>query len=102
FDYLLLDRPIVFTDRDVNSYAAHRGVILEPLEFWRPGAVVHTMDLLIQELEKALDNQNYYGEERKRLMPLVHRYQDGQSTKRLFEMIETDWKSMQQNERGDR
>ncbi len=98
FDYLLLDRPIVFTDKDVNSYAARRGLILEPLEFWRPGAVVHTMDMLEREIVNAAGGRDYYQEKRKCLMPLVHRYQDGNSTKRLFEAIIEDAKSTQGDE----
>lgn len=87
FDYLLLDRPIVFTDKDVELYGARRGIILEPLAFWRPGAVVHTMELLERELISVLSGNDSYQEARKTLLPLVHRYQDSRSTKRLFQML---------------
>lgn len=90
FDYLLLDRPIVFTDKDVDVYVEQRGLILEPLDFWRPGAAVHTMDMLEKEIADALGGRDRYQEKRKCLTGLVHRYRDGCSTERLFEMIRKD------------
>lgn len=101
FDYLLLDRPIVFTDKDVDSYAAHRGLMLEPLEFWRPGAAVHTMDMLEQEVLNALNGKDAYGERRKCLLPLVHSYQDGDSTRRLLEAVIEDARNAQGGEKGN-
>ncbi len=99
FDYLLLDRPIVFTDRDVDLYGARRGIILEPLDFWRPGAVVHTMELLERELSNVFSGIDAYKEKRKCLLPLVHRYRDGQSTKRLFNMLKNNLDGMQGREK---
>lgn len=93
FDYLLLDRPIVFTDKDMDSYAAQRGVILEPLDFWRPGAVVRTIDEIESEIVNAVSGKDRYQEKRRCLLPLIHRYQDGDSTKRLIEAVIEDAKS---------
>lgn len=87
FDYLLLDRPIVFTDKDIDSYMRHRGLMLEPLEFWRPGPNVHTMEALKQEIRNALCIDRYK-ENRKCLLPVVHKYRDGKSTQRLFDFME--------------
>lgn len=93
FDYLLLNRPIVFTDKDIETYAARRGLMLEPLDFWRPGAAVHTMDMLEKEIADGLRGGDRYVEQRKVLSTLVHRHQDGRSTERLFEMIKRDLES---------
>lgn len=98
FDYLLLDRPIVFTDKDVDAYTARRGIILEPLSFWRPGAAVHTVDMLEREIVNAVSGKDSYQEKRRSLLPLVHHYQDGDSTKRLFEAIIEDAKNTQGKE----
>ena len=91
FDYLLLDRPILFTDKDIDDYAANRGIMLEPLELWRPGAVVHTMNDLMAEIEEALDGRDLYKAARARTRALVHHYVDGRSTQRLLDFISEDW-----------
>ena len=91
FDYLLLDRPILFTDKDIDDYAANRGIMLEPLELWRPGAVVHTMDDLMSEIKEALDGRDLYKAARARTRALVHHYVDGHSTQRLLDFITEDW-----------
>lgn len=90
FDYLLLNRPIVFTDNDSASYAENRGFMLEPLEFWRPGPVVHTFERFLGEIKKALDGQDEYEQARETLMPFVHQYRDAGSTQRLFDLMKTE------------
>ena len=45
FDYLLLDRPILFTDKDIDDYAANRGIMLEPLDLWRPEEISVTVGM---------------------------------------------------------
>lgn len=37
FDFLLLDRPIIFTPIDYEEYKHNRGFLLEPFDFWAPG-----------------------------------------------------------------
>lgn len=87
FDYLLLDRPIIFTDCDVDSYTENRGLMLEPLDFWRPGPVVNRMEDLLKTLEESLYGQDEYHLARERLMPFVHHYRDAGSTQRLFDLL---------------
>lgn len=87
FDYLLLDRPVIFTDSDVDSYAENRGLMLEPLDFWRPGPVVNRMEELLKALEASLNGQDGYQLARERLMPFVHHYRDAGSTQRLFDLL---------------
>ncbi len=87
FDYLLLDRPILFTDSDAESYEKNRGFIMEPVDFWRPGPVVRTFEQFMQELGKAVNGQDAYKEARRRLMPYVHYYQDAGSSQRLIDLM---------------
>lgn len=92
FDYLLLDRPILFTDQDIDDYAANRGIMLEPLELWRPGAVVHAMNDLLAAIEEVLAGRDLYKEARARTRSLVHHFVDGHSTQRLLDFIAEDWR----------
>ncbi len=87
FDYLLLDRMIIFTNKDEKSYAANRGFILEPLEFWRPGPVVNTMKSFYEELVNIANGEDNFKEARKNLMPFVHHHTDGYSAQRLFDFL---------------
>lgn len=90
FDYLLLNRPIIFTDKDMERYAENRGIMLSPVEFWRPGAVVHTFDGFLDAIERILDGNDEYRSARERLMPFIHQYTDGKSTQRLFEILKNE------------
>lgn len=87
FDYMLLDRPIIFTDQDVDSYEGGRGFIAEPADFWRPGPILHTFDCLLEELSRICAGQDDHKEVRRRLLPFVHQYQDGNSCQRLFDLM---------------
>lgn len=90
FDYLVLDRPIVFTNQDEESYARNRGFILEPLDFWRPGAVVGELSVFEEAVKRAIEGDDGYDKARAKLMPFVHKYVDGNSTQRLFDFMKSD------------
>lgn len=87
FDYLLLDRPVIFTNKDESAYLNNRGFMLEPLDFWRPGAKVNKMPDFYETIKKAVEGVDEYKEARKTLIPLVHKHVDGNSTQRLFDFM---------------
>lgn len=86
FDFLLLDRPIIFTPTDINEYC-DRGFTLEPYEFWAPGPKVFSLNKLIEELQLFNDDPNYYKTERKTVNELVNTYKDGKSSERVWNLI---------------
>lgn len=88
FDYLLLDRPIVFTPLDFEEYEKNRGFLLEPLDFWLPGPKCKNFNELKMEIEKSLTDGEYYKKERKIIRDIVHRYKDANSSKRVWKLIE--------------
>lgn len=90
FDFLLLNRMIIFTNRDEERYESNRGLILEPLEFWRPGPLVNSISALYEELGKVIEGRDDFVEERAKLMPFVHKYMDGNSTQRLFDFMRNE------------
>lgn len=87
FDYLLLDRPIIFTPVDYEEYKEKRGFLLEPYDFWTPGPKCLDQDTLQNEIIKSLSNPNYYKKEREIIKNIFHKYQDGNSTKRVMDLI---------------
>ena len=89
YDYLLLDRHIIFTPTDINLYQQDRGFLIESFESWTPGPKVISQGGLQIEIRKCLLDKNYYGDKRTWLRDLNHRYKDGNSSERLWKFIDT-------------
>lgn len=89
FDYLLLDRPIIFTPTDLNEYRSNRGLLLEPYDFWTPGYKCLNQEVLQEMIYLCLKDSTQYKEERKVIRDIVHKYQDGNSTDRVMDLIES-------------
>ena len=87
FDYLLLHRPIIFTNTDEKEYIKNRGFIFDNPDFWRPGPKVNTLDNLVLEIKKLLSSEMYYKYERETISSLVNTYTDNNSSKRIYEII---------------
>ncbi|MCO7125018.1 CDP-glycerol glycerophosphotransferase family protein [Sporolactobacillus shoreicorticis] len=88
FDYLLLNRPIIFTPVDLEDYRKSRGFVLEPYENWTPGPKVTQQEELQHEILKSTNDQSYYQEERIKIKNHVHFYQDNHSTERVWSFID--------------
>ncbi len=87
FDFLLLDRPIIFTPSDQAIYKETRGFLLEPFEFWAPGPKSIDQISLQQTIHAELDEPQTYKEQRQTIRNLVHHYQDDQSSARVADLI---------------
>ena len=79
FDYLLLDRPIIFTPLDLEEYEKDRGFLVEPYDFWAPGPKCYNLEQLTEEITKCLNDDNYYKKEREAICNIVHHYKDANS-----------------------
>lgn len=91
FDFLLLNRPIVFLGQDETEYEDNRGFLIEPLDFWRPGEKVYAFQQCMEVLEKLICfGEDRYQQQRKLVKELVHKHCDGHSSERLFASIEND------------
>ncbi len=83
FDYLLLDKKIIFVPTDRDIYESKRGFNLEPYDFWTPGEKVYTQS----ELEKVIISKDEYKSERKTICDIIHDYQEGESCRRVYDKI---------------
>ncbi len=88
FDYLLLDRPIIFTPLDLEEYEKNRGFLLEPYDFWAPGPKCYTYGQLTEEIIKCLNDVSYYKIERETICNIVHHYKDANSSERVWDLID--------------
>lgn len=87
FDFLLLDKPIIFTPSDISEYRNKRGFLLEPYNFWTPGEKCYKQESLMDEITNNLKNPNIYSEQRKTIRNFFHKYQDDKSTERVLKVI---------------
>ncbi len=85
-DYLLLDRPIVFSIADLDSYADGRGHYFAPLEEHLPGPLVTDLESLGTTLGQVLNDHETaarWAAVRARLRPVHHRWLDDGSAERV-------------------
>jgi CDP-glycerol glycerophosphotransferase (TagB/SpsB family) len=87
FDYLLLDRPIIFTPTDVDQYADTRGFLLEPYDFWAPGQNSFTQKDFLQAIELNMEQPDRHSSARECVSRIVHHYRDGKSSQRVSNVI---------------
>jgi CDP-glycerol glycerophosphotransferase len=84
FDFLLLDRPIVFHVPDLEQYRADRGFAILPFEYWTPGPKTFVPQSLIAEIGSSLDDPSYFGSERRDVDAIVNEYRDSGSCERVY------------------
>lgn len=87
FDFLLLDKPIIFLPTDLEEYSKSRGLLFEPYDFWAPGPKATNFKDFLEELEKCIKNPEYYGKERKLVNDIVNKYQDNKSCERVYNLV---------------
>jgi CDP-glycerol glycerophosphotransferase (TagB/SpsB family) len=91
FDYLLLDRPVLFFPYDLERYREdERGFYFEYEEV-TPGPKARTFDELVSRICELLDGYEReraaWRPERDRVAHLCHAFRDGQSARRLIDRL---------------
>ena len=86
-DFLLLNRPIIFTPVDLNDYAKTRNFLFTPYEHWTPGKKVLSQIQLMNEIRNILNGKDKYTHERKIQKDIWHYFQDNLSSKRVSKIL---------------
>lgn len=87
-DYLLLDKPMIFTLDDYKEYGDSRGGLYpENAKDYMSGYQVYTKDELEKALCEIMDGKDKYAEFRHRILPQYNKYIDGDSAKRVLDAI---------------
>ncbi len=87
YDYLLLNRPIVYLIPDYEEYTSERGFVFHNIDMFMPGEKAFNFNDMISALDEAFTNPQKYKKERE--LVLAHRfdYSDDQSARRCYEEI---------------
>lgn len=85
FDYLLLDKPIIFNFYDVERYKKERGFTFNPVESIVAGDVVKDSEGFIKALKNLEINKTHYKEKRAFVRDLIFAYQDTHCCERVYD-----------------
>lgn len=86
YDYLLLDRPIVFFAPDMEAFLSSRGLYHEyPDEM--PGPVVTTTDEYTRLVRGVLEGRDDWEQSRANMRDTYYSYQDGASAERVYNAV---------------
>jgi CDP-glycerol glycerophosphotransferase (TagB/SpsB family) len=90
FDFLLLDRPIVFFPYDLEQYLSQDRAMYFDYETMTPGPKCRTYDELERQIEKTFEDgyQDEYAEMRMKVRVNTHDHGDGLSHRRLWSSIQ--------------
>ena len=88
FDFLLLNRPIIFFDYDSEEYEANMQGFLYEYEVFTPGEHVGGQEELHQALKQTLTcHEDGFQEQRKKLCKKLYNYQDVNVSQRILEYL---------------
>lgn len=86
-DYLLLDKPIIYILDDYKKYKESRGIYPENALDYMVGYHIFEEKELYNALEDIIEEKDIYRTERNDILPLFHKYQDGNSSQRISEYL---------------
>ena len=86
YNYLLLNRPIAFTEDDIQAYGSNRGFAVDINKF-RPGMKLHSKDDICKFALNVLEGKDEFAEKRRKLASEVNIPCKEQYTKRLIDII---------------
>lgn len=87
FDFLLLDRPIGFTEDDLEDYLDKRGFVVDDPQDYKPGMRIKTLDDLYRFIDAVADGSDDYKIDRDRVNGWANDYRDGQFSLRVLESV---------------
>jgi CDP-glycerol glycerophosphotransferase (TagB/SpsB family) len=86
FDFLLVDKPIIFIPYDLKEYQSYRGFLFD-YDSNTPGDKIYTQEEFINSLNSSLNCPDKHSAERKQVLDLFHKYQTGNSSARILAKI---------------
>ena len=84
-DYLLCHKPMAFLLDDMQRYS--RGFVYDNVLEYMPGAHIFDTEGLYQFVDDIAEGSDKTAEFREKIMPLFHKYQDDNSSKRICDFL---------------
>ncbi len=86
FDYLLLNKPIIFTPFDMDDYLKDRDFYYDYKDV-TPGPIAKNWDDVINAIKDINDNPKLYEKERLKINDMFNKFKDGNSSQRIYEQV---------------
>lgn len=87
YDYLLLDRPIAFTEDDLDDYSDARGFAVDDPQEYKPGYRIRSITDFYQFVDNLSANIDSYQKDRIHVNNLANEYRDGNFCQRILELV---------------
>lgn len=88
FDYLLLNRPIIFAPYDIEEFGQKPGFLFD-YDKNTPGPKVYDTTQFMNELLDIINGLDHYADERTTVKNKFHQHQDGQASARIQAFIKS-------------
>lgn len=87
FDYLLLNKPIIFNIYDIQKYSSDRGFILTPPENFMCGAKVYNKDQLIKEIINVCNKDDEFYKFREYINAIINENSNFNACEKIYSNI---------------
>jgi CDP-glycerol glycerophosphotransferase (TagB/SpsB family) len=87
FDYLLLNKPIIFAPFDIESYTANDRPLFYDYYDVTPGPKARNWDEVIECIEATVRKSDVYEEQRLKVDSIFNAYHDGNSSQRVYQAM---------------
>ena len=87
YDFLVLDRPIIFTPFDLDEYQQIDRELYEDYTSATPGPVCRNWNEIQIQLEEYLSNRDTYQAEREQIFNQYFKYSDNHNSERIVDAI---------------
>lgn len=89
FDYLLLDKPILYYSPDIEEYQEQCRGFYSPYAELTAGVITQTEEELFKEIRNVIDGIDNYKTQRKTLRDKLFKHQDGNNCERITNWVLT-------------
>lgn len=86
-DFMIVDKPIIYTLDDYEEYNKSRGLFPENAIDYMPGYHVYNAQELEKSIAEIASGIDRYMEARRKVVDQYHTYRDGNSSKRILEQL---------------
>jgi len=83
FDFLILDKPIIFIPYDLLEYEKEVGLLFDDYDYWTPGPKVYSYSEFRAALYNSIKGNDSFSSKRKELFKIFHYYENGESCKKI-------------------